>query len=60
MRRSGRKRENFNVHGGVSSTGPDAASVAKAMDWVRFRIAFYGSTRTYMPILELHGSRISG
>lgn len=22
---------------------------------MRFRIAFYGSTRTYMPILELHG-----
>lgn len=37
------------------ATGPDAASVAKAMDWVRFRVAFYGSTRTYMPILELHG-----
>lgn len=56
MRRSGRKREHFNVHGGgFVATGPDAASVAKAMDWLRFRIAFYGSTRTYMPILELHG-----
>jgi probable F420-dependent oxidoreductase len=56
MRRSGRKRERFDVHGGgFVATGPDAASVAKAMDWVRSRVAFYGSTRTYMPILELHG-----
>ena len=56
MRRSGRKRAHFDVHGGgFVATGPDAASVAKAMDWVRFRVAFYGSTRTYMPILELHG-----
>ena len=29
--------------------------VRKAMDWARFRIAFYGSTRTYLPILSLHG-----
>jgi probable F420-dependent oxidoreductase len=56
MRRSGRKRAHFDVHGGgFVATGPDAASVAKAMDQVRYRVAFYGSTRTYMPILELHG-----
>lgn len=56
MRRSGRTRAHFDVHGGgFVATGPDEAAVAKAMDWVRFRVAFYGSTRTYMPILELHG-----
>jgi len=56
MRRSGRQRANFDVHGGgFVATGPDAAAVATAMDWVRLRVAFYGSTRTYMPILELHG-----
>jgi hypothetical protein len=25
------------------------------MEWVRKRIAFYGSTRSYLPILSLHG-----
>ena len=25
------------------------------MDWVRYRAAVYASTRTYMPILALHG-----
>jgi probable F420-dependent oxidoreductase len=56
MRKSGRSREHFDVHGGgFVATGPDAAAVAKAMDWVRMRVGFYGSTRTYMPILELHG-----
>ncbi len=56
MRRGGRKREHFDVHGGgFVCTGPDAASVAAAMETVRARIAFYGSTRTYLPILALHG-----
>ncbi|HJQ58370.1 MAG TPA: TIGR03617 family F420-dependent LLM class oxidoreductase [Vineibacter sp.] len=56
MARGGRKREHFDIHGGgFIATGPDEASVAKAMDWYRYRFGFYGSTRTYMPILELHG-----
>jgi probable F420-dependent oxidoreductase len=56
MQKSGRKREHFDIHGGgFVATGPDAAAVAKAMDWVRYRVAFYGSTRSYLPILELHG-----
>ncbi len=56
MARSGRTRENFDVHGGgFVATGPDAASVANAMEAVRRRVAFYGSTRTYLPILDLHG-----
>ena len=25
------------------------------MDWVRYRIGFYGSTRTYSGVLRLHG-----
>src|SRR5499433_4007313 len=25
------------------------------MEWVRRRVAFYGSTRSYLPILSLHG-----
>jgi probable F420-dependent oxidoreductase len=56
MARGGRARENFDVHGGgFVATGPDDASVAAAMEPVRRRIGFYGSTRTYMPILALHG-----
>src|SRR6185437_7980310 len=56
MRRSGRSRAHFDVHGGgFVATGPDEASVAAAMDAARRRIGFYGSTRTYLPILALHG-----
>ena len=56
MRRSGRSRVHFDVHGGgFVATGPDEASVAAAMQKVRRRIGFYGSTRTYLPILALHG-----
>jgi probable F420-dependent oxidoreductase len=56
MTRGGRTRERFDIHGGgFVATGPDDAAVAKAMDWYRYRFGFYGSTRTYMPILELHG-----
>ena len=56
MRRSGRRRENFDVFGGgFIVTGPDAEAVAEGMDWARGRIALYASTRTYAPILALHG-----
>jgi probable F420-dependent oxidoreductase len=53
--RGGRQRENFDVHGGgFVVTGADNEAVARGMEVVRRRIAFYGSTRTYMPILALH------
>jgi probable F420-dependent oxidoreductase len=56
MRRSGRGRENFDVFGGgFIVTGPDAGAVAEGVEWARKRIAFYGSTRSYRPILSLHG-----
>src|SRR6201996_927333 len=56
MRRSGRSRLNFDVHGGgFVCTGPDDATVATEMEKARRRIGFYGSTRTYLPILALHG-----
>src|SRR3984885_1122860 len=56
MRRSGRDRANFDVHGGgFIVTGPDEASVAAGMQIARRRIGFYGSTRTYMPILAFDG-----
>lgn len=56
MRRSGRNRAHFDVHGGgFIATGPDKAAVAAATQQVRRRIGFYGSTRTYLPILAMHG-----
>jgi hypothetical protein len=56
MRRSGRSRLHFDIHGGgFVCTGPDEATVAAEMDKARRRIGFYGSTRTYLPILALHG-----
>jgi probable F420-dependent oxidoreductase len=56
MRRSGRSRLNFDIHGGgFVCTGPNDAAVAAEMDKARRRIGFYGSTRTYLPILALHG-----
>jgi probable F420-dependent oxidoreductase len=56
MRRGGRIRAHFDIHGGgFVATGPDDAAVAAATDAVRVRVALYGSTRTYLPILSLHG-----
>ena len=56
MRRGGRSRAHFDLHGGgFLATGPNEQAVAEAVDQVRRRIAFYGSTRTYLPILSLHG-----
>jgi probable F420-dependent oxidoreductase len=56
MRRSARSRLHFDVHGGgFVCTGPDEETVAAEMEKARRRIGFYGSTRTYLPILALHG-----
>ncbi|NQV21827.1 MAG: TIGR03617 family F420-dependent LLM class oxidoreductase [Rhodospirillales bacterium] len=49
-------RENFEIWGGgFVATGQDEQAVRTAMDEVRYRIAFYGSTRSYRPVLSLHG-----
>lgn len=56
LRRGGRSRLHFDIHGGgFVCTGRDEATVAAEMDIARRRIGFYGSTRTYLPILQLHG-----
>jgi probable F420-dependent oxidoreductase len=56
MLRSGRAREHFEVTGGgFIATGPDEASVARMAEWVRYRVAFYGSTPAYWPVLAVHG-----
>ncbi len=54
--RSGRRRENFEIHGGgFVATGATEEDVAKKVDWVRMRVGFYGSTPAYWPVLEAHG-----
>ena len=56
MMKSGRSREHLEVSGGgFIATGPDEASVARMVEWVRSRVAFYGSTPAYWPVLEAHG-----
>src|SRR5438045_6217732 len=51
-----RKRENYEISGGgFLATGPDDATVAKRFEWVRQRVAFYGSTPAYYPVFAVHG-----
>ncbi len=54
--KSGRAQENFEITGGgFIATGKDAEAVSKAVEWVRMRVAFYGSTPAYWPVLAAHG-----
>jgi alkanesulfonate monooxygenase SsuD/methylene tetrahydromethanopterin reductase-like flavin-dependent oxidoreductase (luciferase family) len=56
MARSGRAREEFEISGGgFIATGPDDDAVAKMVEWVRYRVAFYASTPAYWPVLAVHG-----
>jgi len=56
LAKAGRKRENYEISGGgFLATGPDDATVARMFEWVRERVAFYGSTQAYWPVLALHG-----
>ena len=53
---NGRKRSELEVcGGGFIMTGPDEATVMRNREWVRYRIAFYGSTPAYRPVMSLHG-----
>jgi probable F420-dependent oxidoreductase len=53
---SGRDRKTFEFWGGgFIATGADEAGVQKAIDEVRYRVAFYGSTRSYHGVFALHG-----
>jgi probable F420-dependent oxidoreductase len=51
-----RGRENYEISGGgFLATGPDDAAVAQRFEWVRQRVAFYGSTPAYYPVFAVHG-----
>jgi probable F420-dependent oxidoreductase len=53
---SGRTRAQYEVAGGgFLATGPDDETVARRFEWVRQRVAFYGSTPAYFPVLAVHG-----
>lgn len=52
---SGRSRDDFRITGGgFIATGANNEAVDSAVEWVRKRIGFYGSTPSYWPVLELH------
>jgi len=56
LEQGGRPRDRFEVcGGGFICTGPTDEVVARQVEHVRYRTAFYGSTRTYAPVMELHG-----
>ncbi|MGE5270349.1 MAG: TIGR03617 family F420-dependent LLM class oxidoreductase [Thiohalocapsa sp.] len=56
LAKAGRQRENYEISGGgFLATGPDDAAVAERFEWVRKRVAFYGSTPAYYPVFAAHG-----
>jgi probable F420-dependent oxidoreductase len=56
LRRRGLGRERFTLSfPGMIATGSTEEELAKAVEAVRRRIAFYGVTPAYRPVLELHG-----
>lgn len=53
---AGKSFSHFEITGGgFIVTGPDDAAVKVAAEKTRYRVAFYGSTPAYRPVLELHG-----
>jgi probable F420-dependent oxidoreductase len=54
--KAGRSLDDFELVGtGFIASGATEEEVAAAREDVRYRIAFYASTRTYLPVLEHHG-----
>lgn len=53
---SGRDRRRFEVWGGgFVATAPTEDALQKQAKAIRYRVAFYGSTRSYHPVLAVHG-----
>jgi alkanesulfonate monooxygenase SsuD/methylene tetrahydromethanopterin reductase-like flavin-dependent oxidoreductase (luciferase family) len=56
LEQSGRSRANLEISGGgFVATGKDEAEVAEKIETIRYRVGFYGSTRTYLPVFAVHG-----
>ena len=53
---AGRPRGELDVcGGGFIATGPDEETVTRNRERIRYRVAFYASTRTYEPVMAMHG-----
>lgn len=53
--RAGRSLADLDISGGgMIATGATAEDVAKAVEHIRWQIAFYGSTRTYTAVWAVH------
>jgi probable F420-dependent oxidoreductase len=56
LAKSGRARSEYEITGGgFLATGPDDETVARRFEWVRQRVAFYGSTPAYYQVFAAHG-----
>jgi probable F420-dependent oxidoreductase len=55
LARSGRPRQTFSVMASVFVAAGDETEVTAGLDDIRRQVAFYASTPTYRPVLELHG-----
>lgn len=56
LQSAGRERRHLEIiSGGFIATGPNEKVLAKWREYVRFRIAFYCSTKAYWDVLRLHG-----
>ena len=54
-----KNRNDFEISGGgFVVTGADDEAVNKMFEWVRMRVGFYGSTPSYWPVFEAHGSSL--
>jgi probable F420-dependent oxidoreductase len=56
MVKTGRTRDHYEITGGgFIATGKDEEATARQFEYVRGRVAFYGSTPGYWGVLEMHG-----
>jgi len=56
LEKRGQTRAGYEITGGgFIATGGDDEAVTEKVKWVRQRVAFYGSTRAYWPVLQQHG-----
>lgn len=56
LARTGRTRSQIEIiSGAFLATGPNQAAVDEMLKYIRFRIAFYCSTRAYWHVLRVHG-----
>ena len=56
LEKSGRSLADFELdYAPIIATGIDENAISRARETARDRIAFYGSTEAYRPVLDIHG-----